>query len=452
MDSTLMRPKVLLVVALATSLWAFAGCSACSSGSGSASGIDGGFVDQAAIEHQAETSRDVSADDTALELDAIISNDVATDQLVGDGDGSVGPWDPVWHKTTPTQWPEVPRGQRPECGAHCRVIASSWADGTPDRAPKANDRWVVVQGFPNGSYYSTPPRAVAVDLLVSGEPKEYLIDDASWVPGGIGVGGVFVDADLLLSITVGTDIHLATLTSLVTGERKVIANVLGGTVGTALALPYAYWMTADHDEFVRFDTRDGTFKSSLQTGACEIVTGTSTGLGACASAGSGLTVIDFDKGTASHIADTGYQQTNGMLSQDGNDAIWIDFRDPGSNGEHGTYDQPWGGEVYHKTIGASGDERLTFDTPSSPAMKTSPWAQNGNLAWVTKAGTAMPNPTGSSVYWYGAGKIVVKPNGGPITVLPYDNMGEPRPISLGIVAGWYDSVTKRGWMVLLDWP
>ena len=82
-------------------------------------------------------------------------------------------------------------------------------------------------------------------------------------------------------------------------------------------------------------------------------------------------------------------------------------------------------------------------------MKTAPWAQNGNIAWVTMAGSDAPNPeTG----WYSIGKIVVKPTGGTVTTLPTDNVGDPRPIASGIVASWVDPGTHRAWIVLLDWP
>jgi len=224
---------------------------------------------------------------------------------------------------------------------------------------------VVLQGWPSGNG-SGPPRAIAVDLQGADGPKEYLIDDGTWVPGAFGVGHICVDGDIILSVAAGRQNSYLTLTSLVTGERKLVWAVPGGTGGTALALPYAYGLAEPEEVFVRFDTRNGQVKTSLKAGTCEFVSGTSTGLGACASAGVGLDVVDFDHNSASLIANTGYQQTNGMLSQDGKDAVWIDFRDPGPNGEHGSYDSPWGGEVYHKTLGATTDDRLTFDTPSSP--------------------------------------------------------------------------------------
>jgi hypothetical protein len=318
-----------------------------------------------------------------------------------------------------------------------------------------------MQGHPTGKM-GDPPRAVAVNLDMSNGPKEWIIDDASWIPGGYGVGQIAVDEDLILYVAGGlTDLYVV-LAHLVTAERKIVwkvpmesaeAGFSPGTLGSALALPYAYWMATPGEIFYRFDTRNGELKSSVQTGSCEFISGTATGLGACASAGSGLTVIDFDQGSAYMITKTGFQQANGMLSQDGKDAIWIDFRDPGSKGEHGSYDSPWGGEVYHKLITDSGDERLTFDTPTSPTMKTSPWAQNGNLAWVTLSGTANPNPTGTSYYWYSGGKVVVRPKGGVVTTLVHDeNFGQPRPVAPGVVATWYDSGTKRAWVVLLDWP
>jgi hypothetical protein len=162
-------------------------------------------------------------------------------------------------------------------------------------------------------------------------------------------------------------------------------------------------------------------------------------------------VVDFDQGTAGEITAGPYQQTNGMLSQDGQHAIWIDFRDPGPNNEHGSYDHPWGGEVYYKLLDGGAEERWTTDTPESPTMKTSPWAQDGNFAWVTMAGWEDPNPA-TSLAWYNLGSAVVKFQAGPAITLPHKNIGYPRPVAPGIVALWYDEVNKRGWVVLLDWP
>jgi hypothetical protein len=377
--------------------------------------------------------------------------------LVKDGSGiEVGPWDPVWHQASPTQWPEVPKGTRPDCGSHCRVIASSLPHASPQRAPRANARWVAIMGNPSGKI-AEQPVAVAVDLSAAGGPREYLIDDGTWIPNKWGVSQLAVDGDIALYVAGAEVEKYVVMRHLVTGERKLVWAVpmqgtSPGTVGTALAFPYAYWMAVPGDVFYRFDTRDGTLKWSMQAGTCEFISGTSTGLGACASAGAGLVVVDFDKGTASYITSKQYQQTNGMLSQDGKHAIWIDFRDPGANNEHGSWHNPWGGEVYHKLLDGSAEERLTQDTPTSPTMKTSPWVQDGNFSWITMAGTDAPNPTGSSIFWYTWGYAVVKPEGGPAVTLPLKNVRFPRAVGPGIVAIWLDETTKREWVVLLDWP
>jgi hypothetical protein len=256
------------------------------------------------------------------------------------------------------------------------------------------------------------PRASVVDLSVPGEPVEYLVDDGSWLPEPWGIGQVALDGDLILYGAVSSTQTFMVMRHLVTGERKLVWEVPrkspgAGTVGTALALPYAYWMVVPGDFFARFDTRDGTIKWSNQAAVCEFISGTSTGLGACAAAGGGLIVVDFDQGTAGEITAGPYQQTNGMLSQDGQHAIWIDFRDPGPNNEHGSYDHPWGGEVYYKLLDGGAEERWTTDTPESPTMKTSPWAQDGNFAWVTMAGWEDPNPA-TSLAWYNLGSAAVR--------------------------------------------
>jgi len=436
-----------LFVAAAVSA-AGAGCSSCATDPGETPAqTDAGF-----------DGRDATHSESAP-ADVANPKDAPNDSATEEEEVVVGPWDPVWYKSTPASWPEMPVGARPDCGPHCRVIASAIPGGSADRTPKASDTWVIIQGQWPGQVASTG--VVAVDLRDPNNPKEVIIDDGKWLPGGKGAGHAAVDGHIALTVSGNSSMAFVVLTNLETGERKLAfevpmelyeAGFHPGTSGSALALPYAYWMTTPADVFYRFDTRNGELKTSNKVAACEYISGTSTGLGACAGAGYGLVVIDFDKGTTSRIAQTAYQQTNGMLSQDGSEAIWVDFRDPGPNGEHGSYDSPWGGEIYWKTLGEAGDERLTFDTPSSPAMKTSPWAQGGHLAWITRAGTDWPNPTGSSVYWYGVGQIVLRPKGKPIVTLPGNYFGAPRPIAPGIVAGYLDEATQRGWEVLIDWP
>ncbi|MCC6900746.1 MAG: hypothetical protein IT377_17330 [Polyangiaceae bacterium] len=48
---------------------------------------------------------------------------------VADGDGAE-PWDPVWHDTTPKDWPTVGPEKNPDCGPGCRVALN---------VPLAND-------------------------------------------------------------------------------------------------------------------------------------------------------------------------------------------------------------------------------------------------------------------------------------------------------------------------
>ena len=138
--------------------------------------------------------------DTALDTDAL--RDSQPEAGGDESDIVVGPWDPVWHKTTPANWPEVPKGNRPGCGTHCRVIATSLPDEIPYRAPRASDRWVAIQGKPSGNY-ADPPCAIAVDLEAPGGPTEYVVDDGSWVPGGYAAGCGSVDGDLMLYVAGG---------------------------------------------------------------------------------------------------------------------------------------------------------------------------------------------------------------------------------------------------------
>jgi hypothetical protein len=391
----------------------------------------------------------------------------------GAGNGGVGGqggevveplvWDPVWHEKGPAQWTEIAGAGLPDCGKGCRVVAQSVNMGSSDRTVQVSNHWAVFPAWSNANVDHGDPFVVAVDISESNKPRELLIDDGLWLNKSWGAGIPSVDGDLVVYGATSKLEGYIMVANLQTGERKKAwrmpkqSALTGGNPGvstTAFAYPYAYWMYGgDYGESMhRFDLRDGSLKISFHAAACELISGTRGGLGACAGAGVGLIVVDFDNDSASLITQSPFTQANGVLSQDGSDAIWIDFRDPGPNGEHGSYDDPFGGEVYHKNLLTGAEERLTFDNPASPAMKTSPFAQEGDLLWVSLAGDNMPNPQGSSVFWYTRGPVVFARKGMAAVPLGGPRLWFPRPSAHGVVGSWWHEPTARAWVVLVEWP
>jgi hypothetical protein len=379
----------------------------------------------------------------------------------GQGGMAVEPlvWDPVWHETGPAQWKEI-AGAKPDCGKGCKVIAHSVNMGSSDRTMQVSGRWIVFPGWENATVNHGDSFVVAADVSDISKPREFLVDDGMWLNKSWGAGIPSVDGDLVVYGATSKLEGYIMVANLQTGERKKAwrmpkqSALTGGNPGastTAFAYPYAYWMYGgDYGGLMhRFDLRDGSLKISFHAAACELISGTRGDLGACAGTGVDLIVVDFDNDSASLITQSPFTQANGVMSQDGNDAVWIDFRDPGPSGEHGSYDDPFGGEVYHKNLLTGAESRLTFDNPASPAMKTSPFAHEGDLVWVSLAGTKAPNPQGSSAYWYSTGPVMIKRGAAPSTPLGVP-LYHPRPIKSGVVGGWWDN--ERSWVVLIDWP
>jgi hypothetical protein len=171
MALSLIRATSSVVVALSFVAIGAGGCSSCSTNNGVTPSSDAGFLDT-----KADAEPDQNAERSESGPDANSEDSSAQDA----GTIEVGPWDPEWHKTTPANWPEVPKGQRPDCGAHCRVIATSLPDTLLYRAPRTSDRWVIVQGRPSGTL-EDKPIAIAVDLAADGGPREFIVDDVAWI-------------------------------------------------------------------------------------------------------------------------------------------------------------------------------------------------------------------------------------------------------------------------------
>ncbi len=92
------------------------------------------------------------------------------------------------------------------------------------------------------------------------------------------------------------------------------------------------------------------------------------------------------------ISPSAYAQNHGYLAPDGHEAVWLDYRDPGPNGEHGSYDYQFAGEIYEKDLDSGDERRLTFDNPGHPVKKGWPSLRDGIVAWNDWHGEPNENP------------------------------------------------------------
>lgn len=388
-----------------------------------------------------------SKPDAASDADAAAETSTPDAELDSPADHPTPPWDPVWHETKPAAFEVVPPGPRraKPCGAGCKVIAETVPSGSGQRRPRAYDEWAVFQVVPGG-------RVHAVHLKTE---TEYVVDDGKGWPEGVGAGGgPSVSKDMIFYGVTTWWGGVLVVRSLVTGEAKVVLSWDGsgkGAITTSFADPFLYW---ESGELHRFDLRDGSHKATFG-GGCIILEGASNGVATCAGEGF-VDLIDFDKGTTSKLGSSKFEDIAGSISPDGKSATWIDTRDPGPKGEHGTWLDPYGGEVYTKELVSGKETRVTWDSPDKLSVKTCPRLVGERLVWQSWSGFDLGWPQSMDL-WEVSAPLWYSLNGQAPAQLTKISLrvGFPQPLTTGVVGTWYETIDggpSETYLVHIAWP
>ena len=107
-------------------------------------------------------------------------------------------------------------------------------------------------------------------------------------------------------------------------------------------------------------------------------------------------MIDIANQKATPLSPSAYSQNYGYLSPDGTQAVWYDYRDPGPQGQHGSYNSEYAGEIYWKNLVTGEQKRITFDNPTDPVKKQFPSIRNGVIVWQDWRTESNKNPQGGS--------------------------------------------------------
>jgi len=392
-----------------------------------------------------------SKPDAASDADAAAETSTPDADLDSPADHPTPPWDPVWHETKPAAFEIVPPGPRRAkgCGAGCKVIAETVPSGSGQRRPRADDEWAVFQVVPGG-------RVHAVHLETE---TEYVVDDGKGWPEGVAAGGgpSVSNGRVFYGVTTWWG-GLLIVRSLLTGEAKVVfswdKSDGTGAITTSFAHPFVYWERVSPNALHRFDLRDGSI-TWIPGGGCIILEGASNGLATCAGEGF-VDLIDFDKGTTSKLGSSKFEDIAGSISPDGKTAAWIDTRDPGPKGEHGTWLDPYGGEVYTKELVSGKETRVTWDSPASPTLKMLPRVVSGRLVWQSLAGIPVEYPQPSDTWqlpapvWFSMDGKQPAPLAVGVKPIAY-----PQPLTsgvVGILVEPVDGAPPDSYRVHIGWP
>lgn len=169
---------------------------------------------------------------------------------------------------------------------------------------------------------------------------------------------------------------------------------------------------AVNDRFV-FWIQDGVgiFRADLQTGEtrrltpavplCRRFCGLANGL-ICAT--SQVFFVDQETGD-SHLLDaSNHLQLEGACSNDLTQVAWIDYRDP--PGPSGNLDALRGGEVYVHDLATSKTRRVTFDSPSTPRLKRTPFVDGDWVVWTEMPADKPQAPETTTEFYGGADRLV----------------------------------------------
>ncbi len=317
--------------------------------------------------------------------------------------GTLPPWDPTWHETTPHQWKEVPHDNMPDCGKGCTPIS---AYPPFDFIPFSIDgnRVAYTTTATSGGY------AMLIDLDTL---KEYLIDDGRSEPhlasgDTCQAGEPSLSGDYVLYLVFCQSHSRLVLRSLKTGESKTVmlfGPMADGSPGwTGLTPTHAYWYYGNAkgpNSVSSFDLATGEVKTTTNgVSICRTIwfrPGPKGDEVLCTNEDiERVLMIDIAHQTTTPLSPSAYAQNYGYLSPDGTQAVWYDYRDPGPQGQHGSYEHNYAGEVYWKNLVTGEQKRITFDNPTDPVKKQFPSIMNGVIAWQDWRTESIKNPEGGS--------------------------------------------------------
>lgn len=323
--------------------------------------------------------------------------------------GTLGPWDPIWHETAPFAWPEVSHDGLPSCGSGCTMLT---AYKPHPFIPFSVDGSRVAYNTVHMN--GTDTFALFVDLKTL---KEYLIDDGKSEPrlpteSECEAAAPALAGDYVEYIVTCPSHSRLVLRSLVTGEKKTVAifgPISEGTpCKTGLTPSHAYWAycpQAGWNSVSSFDLKTGETKTTTAgVSTCRtfwVRPGPKGDVVLCTNEDvERIVLVDIANDQASLLSPSDYSQNHGYLSPDGAEVVWLDYRDPGPNGEHGSYDYQFAGEIYWKSLVTGEQKRLTFDNPSDPVKKQWPSIRDGIIAWEDwrTLPNKNPGPSGQGYY------------------------------------------------------
>lgn len=356
--------------------------------------------------------------------------------------GTLPAWDPVWHQTALHQWKEVPHDNMPDCGKGCTPLTAFEPhpfipfsiDG--DRVAYNTD---VMKG--TNAYVLL----VQLDTL-----REYLIDDGKKEPHlaneDCQAGEPSLSGDYLLYAIICKSHSRLVLRSLKTGESKTVmlfGPMADGSPGrTGLTPTHAYWYYGNvkgPNSVSSFDLQTGEVKTTTNgVSICRTIwfrPGPKGDEVLCTNEDlERILMIDIAHQTATPLSPSSYSENYGYLSPDGTQAVWYDYRDPGPQGQHGSYAYNYAGEVYWKNLVTGEQKRVTFDNPTDPVKKQLPSIMNGVIAWQDWRTEANKNPQGGSGFALTAAPIrYQKGPGGTATNCPIWDGLYPQMTDKGIV-------------------
>ena len=323
-------------------------------------------------------------------------------------DAEVEPvWDPVWHLTAPSTYPQLGPDGQPSCGTGCRM-ALNWPvhSGRPslmhayteNTVADYGDQWIFLSAV-GGSTSS---------LVISNDPKPSI---GHYVVGEVALSGDFMTY-VVADPSTPTSVFVVEVMNTRTGERKPVARMrwLGieppsGPFATALNTKYVFWS----DEAV------GLRSLNLATGAvrtlvkglfeCTNMAAAEGGVVCCDNNRGIVTWTDQETAKAVPIDFGGGLQVDATISPDRRWYIWVDYRDP--PGPPSDIDNRYGGEIYLRDLQMGVTTRLTNDSPAAPRAKAFP-ATDGKIAvWNEIPGGLDPNPTSASAVYGNATMVVV---------------------------------------------
>jgi len=311
-------------------------------------------------------------------------------------DGEQPPWDPVWRKKEPANWPTVGPEEMPSCGQGCRLALNGRIDGR--FSPPSIGLSGIVEAF--GDLYWAP----------AGEANTYRLHEFDEKKNNA-VLFVYSNGQYATYIQIDESLRRVEVINLVTGERKVAYSIekIAGDLGlpsTALNSKYVFWE--------RYGA--GLMARNLQTGEIKIIhRGPVGSMGACTTE-AGIWLFDlgeikfFDQetGEVSLTDDDGAEwslQVDGTCAASSKQISWIDYRDPPGPGSNYDFTRR-GGEVYVKDLESGKVERVTFDSPDAPRAKAHPVVDGTRFVWLEQLPELDPNPDTASQVYSGASMLV----------------------------------------------